>query len=193
MTNDIRQNMMNDTSDIISEDPDPFPPDTPPVPILEIEAHLMTAEAVLNDARWADVPSLSMLLKKAIHGANNVFENDDFCPTSVSFTLCNDADMRRLNRDFRNKDKPTNVLSFPDGDVDENGRLHIGDIAVSFDRVTDEAKEENKKFEDHFTHLVVHGLLHLYGYDHENDEEAQEMESLEIEILEEMGIKNPYN
>lgn len=165
---------------------------TDTAPLLEITAHMMQAEVIINDSRWETVPDLSDIIKKSIHGVNNCFDDADFCPSSVTLTLTNDAEIQRLNKDFREKDKPTNVLSFPDGDIDEHGRIHIGDIAMSYETMEAEAKSEQIPLEHHITHLTIHGLLHLYGYDHIEEEEAEEMESLEIEILEDMGIKNPY-
>jgi probable rRNA maturation factor len=132
------------------------------------------------------------MLKKAMHGVNNIFDDADFCPSSVTITLTNDDAIQKLNKNFRDKDKATNVLSFPNGELDENGRLHIGDIAMAFETMKCESNNENIPLSDHIVHLTVHGLLHLYGYDHENDDDAEEMESIEIEILQDMGIKNPY-
>ena len=159
---------------------------------LEITAHMMQAEVIINDDAWRSVDNLAALIKQSIHAVNNQFDDADMCPTSVTLTLTNDPEIQRLNRDFRDKDKPTNVLSFPDGDMDDDGRLHIGDIALSYQTLAAEAEAEQKPLADHLTHLIVHGLLHLYGYDHIEDEDAVEMEALEIEILEDMGIKNPY-
>jgi probable rRNA maturation factor len=161
-------------------------------PLLEITAHMMTAEVVIDDAQWQSVVGLSDILKKSMHGVNNIFDDADFCPTSVTFTLTNDNEIQKLNKNFREMDKATNVLSFPDGDMDEAGRMHIGDIAMAFETMEREAKSADISMSDHIAHLTIHGLLHLYGYDHIDDDDAIEMESIEIEILEDMGIKNPY-
>lgn len=100
---------------------------------------------------------------------------------------CDDTEIRELNHQFRGQDKPTNVLSFPDG-VDG----YLGDIAISLETIKREAIEQQKSPDDHLAHMVVHGVLHLLGYDHENDADATEMETLEINILAKMGIDNPY-
>ena len=171
-------------------DPLPHAPDD--APLLEIDAHMMHAEVILDDSRWQSVKDLQVTIKKAMHGVNNLMGDDTCCPLSVTITCMNDSAIQTLNKNFRGHDKPTNVLSFPDGDVDENSRLHLGDIAIAFETLEREAQEQDKSFHDHFTHMITHGLLHLYGYDHETDEDAEEMESLEVEILEDMGIKNPY-
>lgn len=111
----------------------------------------------------------------------------------LSLLLTDDAHIRVLNRQWRDQDKPTNVLSFPsaDEDDDEPGPL-IGDVIVAHETTAREAAEEGKSFEDHFTHLLVHGLLHLFGYDHIEDDEAEEMEAFETEILAGLGVADPY-
>lgn len=107
-----------------------------------------------------------------------------------------DADeMRRLNREFRGKDNPTNVLSFPAGDIDglPDGALRpLGDLVVCASVVRDEAMAQGKVIEDHWAHMIVHGTLHLLGFDHDNDSEAADMEGREIEILLTHGVANPY-
>jgi probable rRNA maturation factor len=111
-------------------------------------------------------------------------------PSRNSFTilLADDSRLQSLNLDFRGKDKPTNVLSFPAPGTGP----YLGDIAVAFGVTRREAKEAGKPFAAHATHLAVHGVLHLLGYDHERAGEARSMEQLEIAILAELGIANPY-
>lgn len=117
----------------------------------------------------------------------------------ISVVLANDDLIQTLNREYRDKDKPTNVLSFAMLDSDDGwqapthpGPCALGDLILAFETVERESTEETKPFRDHFTHLVVHGTLHLLGYDHIEDREAEVMESLEIQILKSMDIKNPY-
>jgi probable rRNA maturation factor len=106
-----------------------------------------------------------------------------------------------LNKSYLGKDKPTNVLSFPqynlhNGDFSSylkaKNRFFLGDIAVSYQRVYTESNEQAKAFLVHFVHLVIHGFLHRCGFDHIDDKQAEEMENLEIKILKELGIENPY-
>lgn len=151
---------------------------------LAIAAPPFTAEINIDDNRWEAVPELENILSRCLSRLPKPAAN----AVSLSILLTDDADIRQLNHRFRNRDGATNVLSFPDGEND-----CLGDIAVSYDRVDAECHNENKTFADHFAHLVVHGCLHLMGYDHETDEDAQEMELLEIKILRDMNIENPYS
>lgn len=116
---------------------------------------------------------------------------------SVTIIGSDDARVHELNRDYRDKDKPTNVLSFPQLDSDEEIHTDIpvmlGDIILAFETTEREAVEQEKSFEAHMVHLVVHGMLHLLGYDHIDDKEAEVMEKLECDILDDLGYENPYN
>src|SRR5882724_1294740 len=110
----------------------------------------------------------------------------------LAIVLTDDSAIRSLNRDWRSKDKPTNVLSFP---ARRNGREtphHLGDIVIAYQTTTREAEAERKPFLHHLAHLAVHGFLHLIGYDHEADEEAEAMEGLEIAVLARIRVPNPY-
>ena len=104
----------------------------------------------------------------------------------VSVVLANDDFVQSLNKQYRHKNKPTNVLSF------ENEGLLAGDIVVAYQTTKKEAKEKGISFSAHLAHLLTHGTLHLQGYDHLNDKQAQKMEKLEIKLLEKMGYENPY-
>jgi probable rRNA maturation factor len=111
----------------------------------------------------------------------------------ISILLCDDSRIRALNAQWRSIDKPTNVLSFPAADPDdlETSPL-LGDIAIALETVAREAEAEHKDFRDHYTHLVVHGVFHLLGFDHEVDAEAEEMEDMERHVLAGLGIADPY-
>ena len=108
---------------------------------------------------------------------------------SLTVLLSNDRRLKALNRDFRGLDRPTNVLSFP---AAPNKDKYHGDVALALDVTRKEAKAESKRTADHAAHLVVHGVLHLAGYDHLRARDAKVMEALEIQVLSRLGIANPY-
>lgn len=151
-----------------------------------------------------DLPDYESVVERAIHAVFATCpvagEIKDSVPSiEISITLSDDESVRVLNRDYRGKDKPTNVLSFAMQDSEDGWEYPtpgipctLGDLVIARETVAREAADETKSFADHFTHLVVHGTLHLLGYDHIDDDEANEMEGLEINILNGLGIKNPY-
>ena len=124
------------------------------------------------------------LLRKAVQAAL-------FAPAELTLRFVNAEEGRTLNRDYRGKDYATNVLTFAYTE-DEDAEVTQADIILCTEVLQKEAAEQKKSVEDHAIHLVVHGVLHAQGYDHETDEEAEEMEGIEIEILETLGVANPY-
>ncbi len=106
--------------------------------------------------------------------------------------IVDDNEIHALNKQYRDKDKATNILSFPAEQYDFLEYDCLGDLVVCSSVVEQEAKTQNKKLNDHWAHLIVHGMLHLQGFDHQDDEQADAMEALEIKILETMGVSNPY-
>ncbi len=115
-------------------------------------------------------------------------------PVEVCFRIVDKKEIQELNRLYRKQDKPTNVLSFPPEipDIIPQDVIYLGDVVLCADIIQEEAIEQNKALDAHWTHMVLHGLLHLLGYDHINDEEAVVMESLEIQLLAQLGLNNPY-
>ena len=121
----------------------------------------------------------------------------------LNVSLADNATIQELNHQFRGKDKPTNVLSFPaydnfmealdeDPSIRADGVISLGDVMLAFECVEQEAVSQRKSFHDHLAHLVMHGCLHVLGYDHEEESEAEEMEALEIQLLGQVSIANPY-
>ncbi|WP_048645313.1 rRNA maturation RNase YbeY [Nitratireductor soli] len=156
------------------------------------------AEIILDYAieagAWPAEDALLALARRAIGAAilRSDAQRDERVSVSLLFT--DDDEIREINRQWRGKDKPTNVLSFPAAQPAIAGPVSssLGDIVIAYETVAREAGEEARSFEDHLTHLIVHGFLHLLGYDHETDEEAEEMEALERNILESLAIADPY-
>ncbi|MGB0749463.1 MAG: rRNA maturation RNase YbeY [Magnetospiraceae bacterium] len=159
----------------------------------------LSVDVIVADAQWSTlVADLETIVVAAAQAA---WRESPLRPGPlpqagclVTILLENDVTIQELNRQFRNQDKPTNVLSF----VGEGAAMVpeepwlLGDIVIAQEVTAAEAAAENKSVSDHLRHLTVHGMLHLLGYDHETDADAQEMESLEIQILAQMGVRDPY-
>lgn len=126
----------------------------------------------------------------ALAMARSVFDHQGItADRAVTIALGDDVRVQDLNREFRDKDTPTNVLSFPSPEVFEN---HLGDIILSWDTLAREADARGIKWQNHLSHLCVHGVLHLLGYDHITERDANIMEGIEVDILSKTGIDNPY-
>jgi probable rRNA maturation factor len=156
-------------------------------------------EIIVRSARWKKHSTAKTLVRRAILAAAKAVSPS---PGELAIVLSNDSAIRTLNRDWRGKNAPTNVLSFPvPGPPPGRGRAggkprkpspYIGDIVIAYETVAREAKAQDKPFGHHLAHLAVHGFLHLYGYDHENDRDSQKMERLERRILARLAIPDPY-
>jgi len=148
---------------------------------------------------WQRIPRLAARLKKAAAVTQTHLPKQLQFPVSVTLLLTTNAAIRRLNHDFRGIDKPTNVLSFPQYEPADLRRLtavktpvEIGDIAIAYQYMVDEAKRDHKLLINHITHLFIHGFLHLFGYDHLNDPDATRMERLETKIMAALDLPDPY-
>ncbi len=151
----------------------------------------LAVEIAVEDPRWEELGDLEGIAAQSMEAALRESEMALRQGAEISLLFCDDARMRELNRDFRGKDKPTNVLSFPGPDLPESAPV-LGDIALGYETIVREAQEQGKSFADHTRHMIVHGFLHLLGYDHETAAEASEMEAMEIRILRRLGVENPY-
>lgn len=147
---------------------------------------------------YIDETLIAQVLDKVIQRFPNISKKERI---EIAVLHSNDEKLQQLNSEFRGINKPTNVLSFPDQDLDyknihlwapEEEELYLGDIAISYQTMVKEASNANISLRDHYIHLLVHSILHLLGYDHIKDEDAEIMEKLEAEILAEFNIDSPY-
>ncbi|MCC0021986.1 MAG: rRNA maturation RNase YbeY [Nitratireductor sp.] len=148
----------------------------------------------VNDNGWPGEAGLLALCERAVSAAAASAGLDWPDGAELSLLFTNDAEMAVINGEWRDKPVATNVLSFPGGDVQvgEPAGPVLGDLVFARETVEREAAEQEKSFEDHLTHLAVHGFLHLFGYDHIDDDEAEEMEEIERQTLSGLGIADPY-
>ena len=133
--------------------------------------------------------SLEEKLNKAL---SYIFKEEGITDSSINLKILTDEDIKELNKKFRHKNTTTNVLSFSNEDVSKSITGNLGDIAISYEFVKRESKEHKKNFDDHMIHMLIHGVYHILGFDHENDEMADIMEIKEIKLLNKLQIKNPY-
>lgn len=155
--------------------------------------------------QWGDEDDWTDLVTRSAKAAIAASSHGDLLPRAfaieISVKLSDDAEVQTLNKAYRDKDKPTNVLSFPQVQPDllaglantDDGEALLGDIILARETCRAEAQAKSISFSDHIAHLIVHGSLHLLGYDHENEADATVMENCEIKALASMGIANPYS
>lgn len=178
--------------------------DGPAVPAIgnqrrpSMTTHIPPATEVLVVADcWAGEAESDTVIHRAIEAAAAMVDTDT-ADAELAIMLTDDAGIRTLNSNWRGIDKATNVLSFPALQPPQGATLPsdmprmLGDIAIAYETTRREADDEEKVFAHHLSHLAVHGFLHLVGYDHENDNDAEQMEQLEREILATLGIPDPY-
>lgn len=153
----------------------------------------------VEDGGWPNEETLYALSEKVLQAAATYLSEEEKqpfppLPIEISLVFTDDESIRQINAEWRQKDKPTNVLSFPAYPLEPGGKPGpmLGDIVIARETVAREAVDLDKDFDDHLTHLMVHGFLHLFGYDHLEKEEAEEMEGLETRILATLGLSDPY-
>ncbi len=160
-----------------------------PLPVTPTTQASVDVQVAATGDGIPDVATIRRWVRQAIGGAGASGRLE------VSVRVVDTAEMQALNRQYRDRDRPTNVLSFPAGllaGLPDSEAGPLGDIVVCAAVVADEAAEQGKPLAEHWAHMLVHGTLHLLGYDHEGDDEARKMESLEARVLEMSGISNPY-
>lgn len=155
----------------------------------------ITVDVLAESPLWEAAPDAEAVVRRAISQASAVVDPNGPA-AEVAVLLCDDATIAALNAQWRGRDEPTNVLSFPalpaSGPMVSDGAVHLGDIAIANETVVREAREQGRTVSAHLAHLAVHGFLHLLGYDHQTDSEAEHMEGLERAILAALGISDPY-
>jgi probable rRNA maturation factor len=165
----------------------------------------ITVEISIEDESWKNLKfDLKKIIKKACLATlehlktfpKNKTKNDKSCEISVLLT--NDDHIKKLNKQYRDKNQATNVLSFPmikniKKELEKNKLITLGDITLAYETLERESKSQKKEFKNHLTHLIIHSMLHLLGYKHSNNTEAEIMEYEEASILKKLGIDNPYN
>ena len=149
-------------------------------------------DVIVESPRWASEPGAEETVRRAIAEAARTLAAPRTNGAEVAVALGDDASVRELNRRWRGLDTPTNVLSFPAAARTGGASPHLGDIAIAYETTAREAEAEGKPFAHHLAHLAVHGFLHLLGYDHESEPEAERMEGLERLILKRLGVPDPY-
>jgi probable rRNA maturation factor len=150
-------------------------------------------DIVAESPLWDAHADLEEIARRAVDAALAEAKRPYNDEAELAVILADDARLKDLNRDWRGKDQPTNVLSFPAAEGDEIATAPLlGDLVLAFETVAIEAEREGKTFDAHFAHLVVHGTLHLFGFDHMSGEEAEEMETVERLALARLGIADPY-
>jgi probable rRNA maturation factor len=151
----------------------------------------ITVEVEIVDPAWLAAGDVDSLAQDVVAATLTEVGRRVHPDAEISVRLCDDDEIRALNLAWRNKDKATNVLSFP-SPAGNRGPL-LGDIVVAFEYVSEEAREAGRSLRDHLSHMLVHGLLHLLGFDHESEDQAEEMEDFERRILARLGIEDPYS
>lgn len=153
----------------------------------------LAIEVVREAEGWPDEPELEDIADRSVAAARAAGGIDLVPGAGVAILFADDARVRELNAEFRDQDKPTNVLSFPAAEDGFGGEApHLGDIVLAFETVAAEAEEGGKPLDHHVAHLVMHGFLHLLGYDHIEDQDAERMEQVERVALAGLGIADPY-
>ena len=137
--------------------------------------------------------SISTQLENKLNMAFSLIcEEEKLSNCSVNLKILNNNEIQELNNKYRKKNSPTNVLSFTNEDISKSITGDLGDIAISYQYLEEESRQQNIKFDDHLIHMLIHGVYHILGFDHKNNEMAAQMENKEIKLLKKINIDNPY-
>lgn len=181
-------------------------------PIKNFSANLnkrqISTEINIKSKKWLSIPNIEKFVIQRVNQMVPHLSIKNFIDKNIVFEvaliLTNNLQIKKLNHQFLNKNQPTNVLSFANLDekiiqksglkkaIGNNKYVFLGDIVLAYEYIENEASKQNKNFHDHLTHLILHALLHLIGFDHQTDEMARKMEALEIKTLNKLDINNPY-
>ena len=157
--------------------------------------HQIVINIIFDDNYGFKESVIKKIIRKTINLTLSELNDDYKKKYEVNILLAQNEQMRKINRKYRKIDKVTNVLSFPQGEIMSKlgkEKLLLGDIVLSLDKLRNEAENQSKKFNNHLTHIIMHGFMHLLGFDHENEKEAKVMEEKEKDILLKLSIDDPY-
>ncbi len=153
---------------------------------------MIEIDLIIDAGNWPNHAKLQSLTQTALNATIPQLRDSLPITAEVSLLFTNDKKIQKLNREWRDQDKPTNVLSFAANEGSGPKTPLLGDIILAYETLEREVEHQNKTFDDHLSHLVIHGFLHLLGYNHLNDDEAETMERLETSVLVGLGIDDPY-
>ena len=182
------------------DDPDPGPAFDPrqgiePCGLDSSEESDLTVDIMVTHPDWRQLGAIEDEIRRLVHAVFTQLPYDVPRPLEIGIVLSSDAEVRRLNKLYRRKDTPTNVLSFPIADF-ERKRLEqnclLGEVILALETILQEADEAGIPPREHLSHLIVHGILHLFGLDHQTETEAARMEATESNILLNLGLRDPY-
>lgn len=168
---------------------------------LDSSNQILLPDVIIETEEWGKLENLEQIIIQTCGQVAEHLALDKYIEQAdLAVVLTDDKQIRSLNKEYRGKDSPTNALSFPLEEIDYSNpnelklfnNSSIGDIVISYETLERESREQNKNFIDHFKHLLIHSILHLLGYDHTDEDDAEIMEAEEIKILKKLGINSPY-
>ncbi len=159
------------------------------------QKHLIVTNIIIDDNYGFKESAIKKIIRKTINLTFSELNDDYNKEYEVNILLAKNEQIKKINKKYRKINKVTNILSFPQDPIMSNLReekLLLGDIVLSLDKLRNEAEDQSKKFSNHLTHIIMHGFMHLLGFDHKNKKEAKVMEEKEKDILSKLSIDDPY-